>query len=368
MRDDNPPARLAVLDAFRAIAILAVLLHHYSSRWAPPDHPRNLYGYANDYPQWLDLGALGVQFFFMISGFVILMTLERCSHLFEFWARRLARLYPAYLAATLLTFAIVNGFGPVEFHSSPGDVALGLAFLTTFIPGARFVEPAYWSLVVEMQFYFWIGLLYAVSRHRFVHVWCAFVLCGVALWIAGAHESLHALRTISRYVLLAPYMPQFTAGILFYLLHAGRTRGCAELGAVALLAYCVTASDQPVAHHLAHVGMVTAFLLFNAGHLRWLAARPLVFIGTVSYSLYLLHQYLGVMLIGWLTREAHAPDLLAAATAALACVLLATLFKYTVEDRGKPAVMAMLASWLRARQTGFQRLAFRQLQPSPPVR
>ena len=40
---------LAVLDGFRAIAILAVLLHHYLPRWAPPDHPQNLYGYTSTY-------------------------------------------------------------------------------------------------------------------------------------------------------------------------------------------------------------------------------------------------------------------------------------------------------------------------------
>src|SRR5215469_4574944 len=98
-RVTDADSRIQVLDAFRALAILGVMLHHYLSRYAPPDHPRNLYGYEHQYSQLFDLGAMGVQFFFVISGFVIFMTLEKCHHLVEFWVRRIARLEPAYICA-----------------------------------------------------------------------------------------------------------------------------------------------------------------------------------------------------------------------------------------------------------------------------
>src|ERR1700733_8298890 len=100
----RPVHRLKVLDAFRALAILAVLLHHYLVRWAPPYYETNLYGYQHVYSHWFNFGYLGVRFFFMISGFVIFMTLEHCKHAFEFWFRRVARLYPAYILCTIMTF------------------------------------------------------------------------------------------------------------------------------------------------------------------------------------------------------------------------------------------------------------------------
>lgn len=351
--------RLEVLDSFRALAILAVLLHHFFSRWAPPDHPRDLYHYAHAYPQWLDLGALGVQFFFMISGFVIFMTLERCSHVLDFWARRLARLYPAYLAATAVTFVLANTLGPPEFGSSLLDAFIGLAFLTTFIPEARFVEPAYWSLVVEMQFYFWVGLLYALARGRFVAAWIAFVALGLAAWVAGGWDSLHAARSVARYVLLAPYMPQFTAGMAFYLAFRGRRREAIALGIAALLAHGVTALELSFEYHVAHVAMVAAFLAFLAGRLQWLALRPLVFIGGVSYSLYLVHQYLGVMLIGALRQATGLPDLVVASIATAACILVATLFARCIEDPGKTALQRWANRTLATGMSRLPRFAFR---------
>jgi peptidoglycan/LPS O-acetylase OafA/YrhL len=214
-------SRLLVLDAFRAIAILAVMVHHYLSRFAPPDHIPSLYGYRHSYPQWLDFGTMGVQFFFIISGFVIFMTLQRCRHLFEFWTRRIVRLYPAYVVAMLLTFCVVNTIGPLELHRSPADFLVGLTFLTPYVPGVKYVDGSYWSLVTEMQFYFVIGILYTLFRRQFVLVWTAYACTGAVLWWLGASDVSHPLRTLARHVFLTESVPYFTAGIIFYQLYSG---------------------------------------------------------------------------------------------------------------------------------------------------
>jgi peptidoglycan/LPS O-acetylase OafA/YrhL len=350
--------RLHVLDAFRALAILAVVICHYFATWGPPEYRYNLYGYRHSYPTWLGWGALGVEFFFIISGFVIFMTLERCESLIDFWLRRLVRLYPAYLVALALTFCVANTFGPREFASTPRDFLIGLSLATPFVPGARFVDQVYWSLVVELQFYFVIGLLYVSARKRFTAAWVLYVGVSLGCWLGGRVLGVHALVSLANRVLLVPFLAQFTLGIAFYFLYNGRVRGWRALAALALLAYLVVAIRAPVGWHAAHAMMVGLFALFLWNKLSWLAMRPLSWLGEISYSLYLIHAYVGIILIALFTRRLGAPDIFAAAAAMLLCVGLAYAMTKAVERPAKRAVLAWARPRLGFVRTRFPRLAF----------
>jgi peptidoglycan/LPS O-acetylase OafA/YrhL len=87
-------SRIDILDSYRFIAILSVMLYHYYSRWTPPQNNVSYYPYGSGYDHF-SLGWLGVQFFFIISGFVIAFTLTRTGSFTEFWKKRLIRLLPS---------------------------------------------------------------------------------------------------------------------------------------------------------------------------------------------------------------------------------------------------------------------------------
>src|ERR1700761_9643123 len=102
--------RIASLDGFRFFAILSVVLYHYYSRWVPPLNT-SLYPYGNKY-SYFSFGYLGVEFFFVISGFVIAYTLSATNSLSEFWKKRMVRLFPAMFVCSLITlvfFTIEGG-------------------------------------------------------------------------------------------------------------------------------------------------------------------------------------------------------------------------------------------------------------------
>ncbi len=154
--------RLAYLDGLRGVAILMVLLFHAYARW--PD--RLPFGHDLAVSP-LAQGWAGVELFFIISGFVIFMTLERSHSLADFAARRWRRLFPAMLAATVLIVVTA----PLLPDRPQGPIgAAGV------LPGLLFVDPkwwavlrldvvpiegAFWSLFVEVQFYAVAGLAFS---------------------------------------------------------------------------------------------------------------------------------------------------------------------------------------------------------------
>ena len=100
----NPSGRLLELDALRGLAALSVLCFHYTTRYTEffsPDHPTLFH------VPWF---KNGVQLFFIISGFVILMTLDKTKRPLDFFVSRISRLYPFYCAANALTFLVIQFF------------------------------------------------------------------------------------------------------------------------------------------------------------------------------------------------------------------------------------------------------------------
>lgn len=148
--------RLVEIDALRGVAALAVVLFHYTTRFTDLFKPGTLP--AISFPG----GHYGVNLFFIISGFVIFMTLDKTQRPLDFVVSRFSRLFPAYWAAIFLTFFICHWLGlPGKLVGA--ETALANIAMLHGLFGVAHVDGVYWTLEVELLFYCGMLLLYSCN-------------------------------------------------------------------------------------------------------------------------------------------------------------------------------------------------------------
>lgn len=338
--------RIHEVDVLRGLAALTVVFSHYFPHW---------HRYANDVPVLVP-GAFGfyaVQLFFVISGFVIFLTLERCRTVADFAVLRFSRLYPAYWASLLLVLAIgVLAFGdPVWL----GGIATNVTMFQQFL-GYPNLDNVYWSLTVELAFYINVAWLFALGLHRKMH-WVIFVwLALTSVWVTAGHgvgrvTALDVVDTHARdpWALLfaLDYAPYLAMGMLFYRAKRyGWTLPTAALIAMAVGVEFLLASWEGVAV-ASLIGLV--FGLAVTGRLRFAVGRVTLWFGAISYSLYLVHRNLGYHSLDWLHAHSIAGTTAIAITT-VGALLLATLLAYGVE---RPASTGMRSWYRRLRRGGM---------------
>src|SRR6185312_10391499 len=110
----NHESRIEIIDGFRAIAILLVVFYHFyslNSNSLPNQTYKSIINYF-PYDYLTSGGAFGVEFFFIISGFVIFFSLQKSESLFFFLYRRFIRLFPSILLCSVLTYFVVELLDP----------------------------------------------------------------------------------------------------------------------------------------------------------------------------------------------------------------------------------------------------------------
>lgn len=287
--------RLAQLDALRGIAALAVVLFHFTTRYD------ELFRHAQ--APWLSfpLGYTGVNLFFVISGFVIFMTLERTVRPMDFVVSRFSRLYPAYWGAMLLTFALTHAIG-LPGRTVGWEALLVNATMLQGFFGVPHVDSVYWTLEVELLFYAWALLSHRLGGPAGLR---QFLLACLALRLvyAGADAFFAVtLPWLGQRWLLLPYICWFALGVAVYRLSGDGPvswRDGVLLGA-ALVVLAVVDGWRWAVLGLAFSGVV---LGAARGRWTWLEHRVLLWLGAISYTLYLLHEYIGWAVIrrleGW---------------------------------------------------------------------
>lgn len=330
-------ARVGELDALRGLAALGVVLFHYTTFYQQEQGHLQPLGFG------FPAGNYGVHLFFLISGFVIFMTLERTRTAMDFVVSRFSRLFPAYWAAMVITAATVFAIG-LPGQRLPATHLLANLTMVQEILGFEHLDGSYWTLQVELFFYaqmlFWWMLGQLGRIHWVILAWLAMTVA----YALTAQRHMHFSYTV-RELLLLRHIPFFALGILFYRLHARSGDARVDVVLIALsLATIGIAYDR--VYLAAALVCVAIFGLFVTGALRWLREAPFVFLGGISYSLYLLHQTIGFALIHRL-EAAGVPSLAAVALAIAVALALATALTHLVE---RPAMRALREGWRRRRE------------------
>jgi peptidoglycan/LPS O-acetylase OafA/YrhL len=346
--------RLRALDGLRLIAALMVAAYHYGGRdgevakaWG--SSPRHQFPTLHT---WFAYGPLGVQIFFVISGFVICMS-GWGRPLRSFFASRASRLLPAYWVAVVLVTAVF-ALPVVAYKAvSPSDALVNLTMLQQPL-GVDRVLGVCWTLWAEVRFYALFALcivLPGANRQR--------VILFCAGWTLAAAIAQAANEPLLNIVLMPEYASYFIGGVGLYLVHRNRRDAYAWgivgvswlIGQHYAVAKMWHAPNPDFFSNRTSFGiMLVVTLGFAAvaaiavGWLNWANWRWLSVAGALTYPFYLIHEHLGWVAIKAYHQTLHIPSygtfLLTVAT----MLALAWVLNRWVENTLGPRLRALLNS------------------------
>lgn len=277
-----------MIDALRGSAILGVCLWHFT----------NSAGLSDGFVKWLGaFGWLGVEIFFVISGFIIPYALHHSSYQIadygRFIIKRMVRLDPPYLVGLLIVIvlgyiaAATPGFRGPPFQPSFTQVVLHLGYVN-FLFGYPWLNEVFWTLAIELQYYLLVGLAFPAIAHRSIYVRGVFfsLMACLALFIPGGQFLFHWMFLF----MLGMATFQFRANII------GHWEFLSWTALLGLGAWHVGGLS------IAAAGVATTLLL---GLCQSSFRPPFLFLGKISYSLYLLHIPIGTRIINLSQRYVH---------------------------------------------------------------
>lgn len=319
----NPAHRLEALDALRGVAALAVTWFHiYKTNPDLVEHD----GVTAVLDATHAYGWLGVPVFFVITGFIIPYATFRypftSGNTGVFLAKRFVRLYPPFAASVALSLGIaflaplVPGFAGAPPVFDPANTIANLLLLAPVL-GEDWIVPVYWTLLVEAQYYLVIAaIMLAGRRWRGPDLTVPLLLGALALPAVVPYE-LHALTS---------WTPLFVVGYAVYLYRIAPARWLTPL-LVGLLAVAVLLWTRGMIY-AAPVGIALVVMALGVT-----GGRVLLFLGTISYSLYLVHYDVGTRALRLVDRfvDGDVGQTLAYLAAVGVSIAAAAVFYYAVE-------------------------------------
>ena len=280
-------SNIGIIEAIRGLAALAVCLFHFKKSNI------NFVGSSQYFFNTAAYGWLGVEAFFVVSGFIIPYSLAkanyRLSQFFQFFARRCIRIEPAYLVSILFVVVLgyivenISGFmgKPVDLNIQ--NILLHIGYLPEHF-GYKWLQPVYWSLEAEFHYYILIGLGFALIWKNKINL-----LIGITLGLAA---SFFIQLTVFK------FMPLFIMGIITCSKKAGKVNN--YIFYIVLLVTFLVCLLNGLGILPPLVGVITA-LLISFFQFR---TKLTDFLGKISFSLYLMHVPVGGKTLNYLSRYA----------------------------------------------------------------
>ncbi len=295
--------RFQELDALRGIAALMVVFFHFTI-----GRPEAKLGFK--------LGTTGVDLFFIISGFVIFMSLTKVKTSVDFIINRVSRLYPTYWVSVTFTFVLIliasiykdDGLLKTNIIHYLGNMTMFQFYLR--IPN---LDGPYWTMIIEMIFYIGILLLFHFKQLKYLNI------IGITLSILVVILGLFfynnpIIKNSLAFIPLLKYIPLFFAGTVFYKIYSFKNQLFENylilllcLICQILLFNCLGKSHDFINQKEYAIMIILYFGLFTLfvnDKLSFIVSKGTLFLGKISFALYLIHQYISIhLIIPYFTEE-----------------------------------------------------------------
>lgn len=299
--------RIYQIDLLRFVAAVGIMLVHYLYRGFKADNLTNL-SFLELAGEWVKYCAVFIDLFFIISGFVITLSVSNKSVTY-FFKSRVVRLFSVYWLCALITYLVTIFYGAPRFTATFGQFLFNLTLLQDFFDIER-LDGAYWTMSVELRFYaLALGylILYKYKKIKIstiAYIWLALTV--IYPFVQG-----NIISRVLNLFLMFEWSPAFIAGMLMADIYRSKKINlkngiaifiCFILSCFHRLIYAKMAMiiyNETFSEPIIFAVMFSAYgimLMVILGRLKWMNKPYFLYLGIMTYPLYLLHQRIGYII------------------------------------------------------------------------
>jgi len=286
--------QILVINSLRGLAALAVCLYHFVFTTTG-------FIYNETILEIFHFGQRGVQLFFIISGIVIPLSMLKSEYkiklMGKYLLKRFIRIEPPYLVAVAIgiLYLYARNFVPsaaaIDMTPSLKDILLHIGYLVPFVEDAKWINPVFWTLSIEFQYYIFLALLFplALSKKNILNWIFNLIVVILPFFMDSMNFYIH-------------WSAYFGLGI-FYALYISGKYNKWNFMITMLLCSIVVYIEQGIIDlfiAFATLGIIHYFPKFKT--------KAGLFLGKISYSLYLLHSIIGSAFINFMSHRVSSPE------------------------------------------------------------